>query len=142
MPRIEPPNATGYVRTVVPLLTVPVFTTVFGANTAVTFLNAYNPGFCGTIEEFGFIVSDVFTGSAGTLSFDLKNGSTVIATVTITLATGAAGAVLKTNSITAPADILDTSTLSIAREATGTVFTAGTGAFYLKLRQLPQTVAA
>jgi hypothetical protein len=142
MPRIEPPNATGYIRTVVPLLTVPVYTTVLGANTAVTFLTSFVPGFCATVEEFGFIVSDVLTGAGGTLSFDLKNGSTVIATVTITLALGAAGAVIKTGTITAPADLGDLSALSIAREATGTAFTAGTGVFYVRLRQLPQTAAA
>jgi hypothetical protein len=133
---------TTYIRTYGPILFVPTHSPIFAGTTAATYLNGFAVDDGATVEEFGFVVSDAFAGSGGKLTFDLKNGSTVVATLTITLALGAAGTVIKTGTITAPADLSDKSTLSIARQATGTAFTAGSGHFYVRFRQLLQTAAA
>lgn len=113
------------------------------ANTALTIMTGYRPGFRCFIEEFGFVVDEALAGAGGTLTFTLTDGSdNVIATLTITLAAGADGAVITTSTITETfREVRDPTTLKLKRSATGTAFTSGSGNFYVKARQRPQQVA-
>lgn len=74
-----------------------------------------------------------FAGGGGTLTFTLRKGTstgTVLATVTIPLASALRGATIEgTLAGVEAAKVVDTDTLVIQRTATGTAFTTGRGTF-------------
>lgn len=86
------------------------------------------------IAGFRFRVGpENFAGVGGTLTFTLRKGSgtgTVLATVTVPLASALRGATIEgTLANVEAAKLVDTDTLVIQRSATGTVFTTGRGVF-------------
>jgi hypothetical protein len=110
------------------------------ANGAATLATSAALGFIAHVEEFGFRVRDALAGAGGTLTFDLCNAAgNVIAELTVTLAAGGAGAVIKTDTVDpAYTRITDLGTLVVKRKATGTAFTSGSGTFYARIAQRPQ----
>jgi hypothetical protein len=118
----------------------PAQNTAHTAVTAATIVTSAALGFTAEVEEFGFRVLDAFVGTGGTVTYTLRNkADAVIATLTLTLATALAATTVKTTSITESNAIIgDTGTLTVKRTATGTAFSAGSGTFYVKLRQRAQ----
>jgi len=106
---------------------------------AITIATTAALGYQSEVEAFGLHVVDALGGAGGTHSYVLKNGSNVIATLTVALASGAAGATIETTTIVkAYRELGNAATLTLARLTGGTTFTAGSGSFYVRLRQRAQ----
>jgi hypothetical protein len=122
----------------------------WNATTAVDLQALHGLGYEAEVEAFGIQVGTAaWTGTAGTLTYEIVDSAAtpnVIAQLVITLAGMTAGAQVQvTAAATSGAGIRDAfrqirdgTTFKLRRLATGTVFTAGTGEFFLRLRQQPQ----
>lgn len=113
------------------------------ANTDVTVAGPQTVGVKCDIAGFRFVCGpENFAGGGGTLTFTLRKGSatgTVLATVTVPLASALRGAVIEgTLANVEAAKLVDTDVLVIQRTATGTAFTTGRGRFEVVAWQRPQ----
>jgi hypothetical protein len=129
----------GWIRTMVARLAAAGAD--FTGNTALDLMTGYVPGYQVELESILFTATTAFTGAGGTLQFELVAGSTVVATITIPLASVSTKGGSVKQAVTlgaAGAAILDGTALTLRRKATGTVFTAGAGEFTIIGRQQPQ----
>ncbi len=120
----------------------------WNAATAVDLQALHSLGYSAEIEAFGIQVGTAaWTGVGGTLTYEIVDAAlNVIAQLVITLAGQTAGAEVKVTAATTSAagireafrQLRDSTTFKLRRLATGTVFTAGTGHFFLVLRQQSQ----
>lgn len=142
MPREASP---AFIRTIVPLLPVPGVVGILDGTGAITLVNSLPLPYKATIEKITYVAGLIHTGAGGTQTFKVRKGGatgTVVATLTVALAdVGAVGA-FKTASVAAADDenarLVDGDTISFTRDASGTAYTAGSGIFYLTLRQRAQ----
>ncbi len=112
---------------------------------AVTYLASMPMGYQGELEKVIFVPDVAGAGAGATQTFNVRKGGatgTILATLTVTLATHVmAGAGISTT-VTAANDetakLRDTDTISITKDAGGTVFTGAGGTLCLVFRQKPQ----
>jgi len=146
MPRETSP---AFIRTILPLLTVPAVTGILDGTGALTLVTSLPVGYRCWIEKVTYISGTVHTGSGGTQTFKVRRGGasgSVVATLTVALAdVDTAVGRFKQASVAAADDeaakLQDSDTISLTRESGGTAFSAGSGMFYLILRQRPQARA-
>jgi hypothetical protein len=131
----------GWVRT--QILAVPVAGADLTGTTQLDIVTGIVPGFRGEIESISYVATTAHTGAGGTLTFRLKKGTTIMGTITVTLASSDAKGEVTRSAIafSENAKFNDTDALTFERQATGTVFTAGAGTFYIFVRQQPQARA-
>jgi hypothetical protein len=142
MPREASP---AFVRTILPLLTVPAVTGILDGTGAITVIASLPIPYKATLEKITYVVGTTHVGGGGTQAFRVRKGGatgTIIATLTLAIAdVGAVGA-FKTASVAAADDesarFVDGDTLSFTRDSGGTAYSAGTGHFFLTFRQRPQ----
>lgn len=142
MPREASP---AFVRTILPLLTVPAVTGILDGTGAITLINSLPLPYKATIEKITYVTGTTHVGGGGTQVFKVRKGGatgTVVATLTIAIGdVGAVGA-FKTASVAAADDenarLVDGDTISFTRDSGGTAYSAGTGHFFLTLRQRAQ----
>jgi hypothetical protein len=131
----------GWIRGL--LATVPVAGADLTGVSQLDIVTGIVPGFQGEIESISYVATTAHTGAGGTLTFRLKKGTTIMAAITVPLATSdAKGEVTKAAiAFAETAKFSDSDALTFERQATGTVFATGAGTFYIYARQLPQARA-
>lgn len=112
---------------------------------AVTYLLSHVINYKAQLERVVFIPDVAGAGAAASQVIKVRKGNasgTVLATVTLTLATHVMGAAGITGAVAAAdseaAKFVDNDTLSITKDAGGTVFSAGGGTLRLTFFQKPQ----
>lgn len=139
MPREVNP---GFVRT--PIAVRLPLAGFFDQAGAITYLLSYVPGFRGEIEKIVFVPDVAGAGAGATHVVNVRKGNatgTIVATVTVALATHVMGGAGIVGSVSAANDetakFRDTDTISITKDA-GTVFSAAGGTLIIWFRQRPQ----
>ena len=110
---------------------------------AVTFVNGFSVGFWASLERAFLQVVAAGAGAGATQTFRVRKGGptgTIIATITATLANQTLGASIEaTVTETNTSEISPNDTISITKDAGGTVFTTFDANLVLVFRQAPQT---
>jgi hypothetical protein len=106
---------------------------------AATILPAITPGFQFEVEKAWYIPTVAGTGASASRVVEVRRGSTAVATRTLVLAdTDTVGTDAPAFTVTPGLLYDDDDTLSIAVNAGGTAFTAGSGYFIVQVRELAQ----
>jgi len=135
----------AFLRHELPLLPVTAVTGVGDGTGAITLIDSLPLGYVGVLEKLRFVSSSIATGAGATQTYKLRKGGatgTVVATLTIALADVNAVGKFKVASVAAADDasarLMDTETLSLTRDASGTAYTKLEGLFSVVIRQKPQ----
>ena len=135
----------AFLRHELPLLPVTAVTGVGDGTGAITLIDSLPLGYVGVLEKLRFVSSSIATGAGRTQTYKLRKGGatgTVVATLTIALADVNAVGKFKVASVAAADDasarLMDTETLSLTRDASGTAYTKLEGLFSVVIRQKPQ----
>lgn len=140
--------ATTTVAAGVGISTVPIPLTSLAtglSTSAIDLLTAYTPGYAFKILGFDFVTTIAGTGSGASQVFNLEIGTTDVTggVLTVTLSsTDTIGKVTAGTAVTAANTGTSTDTISIEMAASGTVFTAGSGYFVIKLQNMDTVNAA
>lgn len=110
---------------------------------AVTFVDSFPIGFWASLERAFFQVAAAGAGAGATQTFRVRKGGatgTILATITATLANQTLGAVIAaTVTETNTSELRPNDTITITKDAGGTVFTTFDANLVLVFRQAPQT---
>jgi hypothetical protein len=135
----------AFLRHELPLLPVTAVTGVGDGTGALTLIDSLPLGYVGVLEKLRFVSSSIATGTSATQTYKLRKGGatgTVVATLTIALADVNGVGKFKVASVAAADDasarLMDTETLSLTRDASGTAYTKLEGLFSVVIRQKPQ----
>lgn len=134
------PAATLAATTGIQTVIIPVSSLATGLSTsAMDLLTNYTPGYAFELLKFDFVTTIAGTGAGASQTFNLEIGTTNVTggVVNTTLAsTATVGSITAGTTITAANTGTASDTISIEMAAGGTVFSAGSGYFVLKLRNL------
>jgi hypothetical protein len=121
-------------------LTIPLTSLATGLSTlAIDLLTGYVPGYAFKLLSFDFVTTIAGTGAGASQTFNLEIGSTDVTggVLNVTLAsTDTIGEVTAGTAITAANTGTAASAISIEMAAGGTVFTAGSGYFVIKIQNM------
>ena len=109
------------------------------STSAIDILTGFTPGFAFKILDWGFATTVAGTGSGASQTFNLEIGTTNVTggSLVVTLAsTSDIGEITAATAITAANIGTASDTISIEMAASGTVFTAGAGYFFIKMQNL------
>lgn len=121
-------------------ITIPLTSLATGLSTlAIDLLTQYTPGYAFKLLTFDFVTTIAGTGAGASQTFNLEIGATNVTggVLNVTLAsTAGIGTVTSGSAITALNTGSAADTISIEMAAGGTVFTAGSGYFVLKVQNM------
>lgn len=121
-------------------VTIPLTSLATGLSTAaIDLLTTYTPGYAFKLLSFDFVTTIAGTGAGASQTFNLEIGTTNVTggSLNVTLAsTDTIGKVTAGTAITAANTGTAADTLSIEMAASGTVFTAGSGYFVVKIQNM------
>lgn len=121
-------------------ITIPLTSLATGLSTsAIDLLTGYVPGYAFKLLSFDFVTTIAGTGAGASQTFNLEIGATDVTggVLNVTLAsTDTIGEVTAGSAITANNVGTAASAISIEMAASGTVFTAGSGYFVIKIQNM------